>query len=84
MYYVYVIMSEKDGKRYTGITNDLERRLREHNAGHLGTISTRRRGPFKLVHHETAVDGLAARKREKFLKSGEGRRFLEKINNIPR
>lgn len=79
MYYVYVIESVKDGKRYTGMTNDLERRLREHNAGHPGTVSTRGRGPFKLFYYEKVFDGLTAREREKFLKSGKGREFLEKF-----
>jgi hypothetical protein len=47
MYYVYVLLSEKDERFYTGSTNDLKRRLDEHNAGKVE--STKRRKPLKLI-----------------------------------
>ena len=50
MYYVYVLLSEKDGRFYTRSTNDLKRRLVEHNAGKV--VSTQRRKPFKLIYYE--------------------------------
>jgi putative endonuclease len=74
MYYVYVIQSKKDKQFYTGFTRDLENRIREHNEGRVS--STRERGPFELVYYEACLneqDGLA---REKYLKSGMGKRYL--------
>jgi len=82
MYYVYILQSIKDGHHYTGITNNIERRLAEHNKGKKSTPSTRSRGPFKLIYTETAFDRKVARAREKFLKSGAGREFIKK-HNIP-
>ncbi len=84
MYIVYIIQSQKDKKFYTGITNDLERRLKEHNKGKNSTPSTSARGPFTLVHYENVLDRKTAREREKFLKSGAGREFCDKVLNIPR
>ncbi len=75
MYYVYVIQSKKDKQFYTGFTGDLQNRLREHNAG--GVPSTKKRGPFELIYYEACLneqDGLA---REKYLKSGMGKRYLK-------
>ncbi len=50
MHYVYILISKKDGKFYTGSTNDLKRRLDEHNGGKVE--STRRRKPFKIIYYE--------------------------------
>lgn len=80
MYYVYVIRSLKDGKNYTGITSDIDRRLREHNSGQ--TKSSKTRIPFMLIYFEEAADRKLARERESHLKSGIGREFLEQ--HIPR
>ena len=79
MYHVYVIKSLKDNKHYTGITNDLVRRLREHNHGKRSTSSTRTRGPFVLVYSENVKNRELARKREIYFKSGVGREFLKNI-----
>jgi len=79
MYYVYIIKSRKDKKFYTGITNNLERRLKEHNQGKKSTRSTKNRGPFDLVYFEEVDNRLLARKREKYLKSGIGREFRNKL-----
>jgi putative endonuclease len=77
MYTVYVLKSLKDGKQYTGSTEDLERRLKEHNAGK--TASTRRRRPFVLVHTEEYESREAAEDRERYLKTGKGREELKKL-----
>ena len=74
MYYVYVLISEQDGRFYTGSTNDLKRRLDEHNAGKVE--STKRRKPFKLIYYEACFDERDARKREKYLKSGMGKKYM--------
>ena len=73
---VYVIRSEKDGRFYVGMTSNLERRILEHNSGK--TKSTKGFIPWKLVFFETHPDRLAARKREKYLKSGVGKEFIKK------
>jgi putative endonuclease len=70
---VYVLEGET-GRRYVGITNDLARRLKEHGSGQ--THSGRLIGPFRVIHLEEYTDHVAAREREKFLKSGEGREWL--------
>ncbi len=75
MYYVYVIQSKKDKQFYTGFTRDLENLIREHNEGRVS--STKERGPFELIYYEACLneqDGLA---REKYLKSGMGKRYLK-------
>ena len=75
MYYVYVLLSEKDGRFYTGSTNDLKRRLDEHNARKVE--STKRRKPFLLVYYEACIDEKDARQREKYLKSGMGQKVYK-------
>lgn len=82
MYYIYVIKSLKDGKNYTGLTNDITRRIKEHNIGKKSTPSTVQRGPFELIYSERCDNRKEARKREKFLKSGAGREFIKQ--HIPR
>ncbi|MBN3035644.1 MAG: GIY-YIG nuclease family protein [Bacteroidales bacterium] len=77
MWSVYVIRSEKTGILYTGITQDIGRRLIEHNSGKAKFTSGHK--PWKLVYIEEGFSELvAARKREKYLKNGVGRRFLRK------
>ena len=66
MYYVYVLKSEKDGSTYIGYTNDLKRRLVEHNGGK--NISTKHKSPYELVYHESYKSKSDARYRESNLK----------------
>ena len=75
MYFVYVLKSEKDGRLYKGFTDNIDRRLKEHNSGK--TKSTKPYKPWKLVYFEECSDKENARKRELFLKSGIGRNFLK-------
>ncbi len=72
-----MLESSKNGRLYTGSTNDLERRLAERQRGK--TRYTRHAGPFTLVHTEKHPTRLDARKRERFLKSGQGREELVKL-----
>jgi putative endonuclease len=84
MFWVYIIKSKKDSKFYTGITNDFDRRLMEHNIGETSTSSTLNRGPFILVYKEEFSTRKEARKKEKWFKSGVGRKWRnEKFDNIP-
>ena len=66
MYCVYVIKSKKDDKLYTGFTNNIERRIKEHNDGQ--AFSTKFRRPFTLVYYEAYNSEEDARKRESSLK----------------
>ena len=77
MYFVYVIQSDVDGRFYKGLTKDIENRVKEHNSGK--TKSTRPYKPWKLVYLEEYKTREEARKRELFLKSGEGRELLKHI-----
>jgi putative endonuclease len=72
--YVYVLESLKDGKHYAGFTNNLKNRIREHEAGK--TFSTKSRLPFKLIYFKACLNELDARRRENYLKTTQGRRFL--------
>ena len=73
---VYVLKGET-GKRYVGITKDLPRRLREHCAKK--SKGSQVIGHFLVIHTESFTDHKAARVREKFLKSGKGRKWLDII-----
>ena len=66
MFYVYVLKSKKDNKLYIGYTNDLKRRIQEHNKGR--TFSTAHRGTFSLVYYESFKSQKDATAREKQLK----------------
>jgi len=76
MFYVYVLRSLKNEKRYVGSTSkDPRIRLKEHNSG----ISswTRQNGPHVLIHQQEFQLKKEALGREKFLKSGQGRKWLD-------
>jgi putative endonuclease len=74
MFYVYVLHSTKDNGLYIGYSTDLKRRLSEHTRG--ASFATKSRGPWKLIYYEAYTEREDAEGREKFLKSGAGRRFL--------
>ena len=71
MYYVYILLSIKDNRRYFGFTNNIERRLFEHNNGLVK--STRNRRPLRIIHTETFTTKEEAMKREKELKKKKGK-----------
>ena len=75
IYYVYVLRSKKDNRWYTGCTSNLQKRFKEHNDGKV--ISTKGRGPFQLIYYEASLDKEDAFTREKYLKSGMGKRYLK-------
>jgi putative endonuclease len=76
MFKVYVIKSQSRGTYYIGQTEDLERRIKEHNEGLLGKY-TKEKGPWVLVYTETYETRSEAMKREKYLKTGVGREFIK-------
>ena len=73
-FYVYFLESKMDGKKYVGYTNNLKRRIKEHLAGY--NFSTKFRLPFKLIYFEGCLDEDDTKRREHYLKSTQGRRFL--------
>jgi putative endonuclease len=74
MFYVYLLHSARDNGFYIGFSTDLKRRLSEHTRG--ASFATKSRGPWKLIYYEAYTEREDAEGREKFLKSGAGRRFL--------
>ena len=74
-YYTYILKSKKDRRLYTGFTNDLRKRLLEHNSGK--SFYTKGRGPFKIIYYEACLLEKEARSRELYLKTGMGKRFLK-------
>jgi putative endonuclease len=75
MFYTYVLMSKQDGNFYIGYTNNLETRLKEHQKGKVKSTATR--NPLKLIYYEACLNENDALKREKYFKSGFGRRFIK-------
>ena len=75
MYYTYVLKSNKDDYLYIGFTIDLKKRFFEHKEGRVE--STKNRRPLELIYYEACLDKLKAIKREKYFKTGFGRRFLK-------
>ena len=75
MYYVYVLKSEKNEKWYTGSTNNLRKRFKEHNDGRSGW--TRKGIPWQLIYYEACINKEDAGVRELYLKSGMGKRYIK-------
>ena len=74
MYYVYVLKSLADGRLYIGCTRDLENRIRSHANGIVE--STRKRLPLELIYYEASNHRDDAFRREKYLKTTYGHRYL--------
>ncbi|MBM4127391.1 MAG: GIY-YIG nuclease family protein [Nitrospira sp.] len=77
MYHVYILLNEARTKTYTGVSDDIVNRLREHNEGHVK--SSRPYRPYRLIHTEAFSTLSDARKKERFYKSTTGRRRLKDI-----
>ena len=75
MYYTYVLLSEKDKEFYIGFTENLKGRFQEHQEGKV--FSTEKRRPLKIIYYEACLNEIDAIKREKYFKTGFGRRFLK-------
>jgi putative endonuclease len=85
--YVYVLLSGSDRQFYVGLTRDLLPRLEAHNRGLVN--STKRRRPFQLVYWEGCLNESDAAKREKYLKTAWGKRYIKTrlrmfLTNSPR
>ena len=77
MNFLYILQSEKTGKYYIGSTNDLERRLREHNSGK--TRSLKYSLPIMLMFSKSFETMLEARKMEIKLKKAKSKRIIDAI-----
>ena len=74
MYYTYVLQSIKDKGLYAGFTKNLNLRFEQHNKGLVE--STKDRTPLKLIYYEAWLNQSDATRREKYMKSYNGKRFL--------
>ena len=75
MYYVYILIRQRDGKLYTGFSANLKRRMQEHKQKK--TQTTARMGGISLIYYEAFISEKDARKREKYLKTTQGKRTLK-------
>lgn len=75
LYYVYILKSEVDNQYYTGYTSNLRQRIKYHNEGKVK--STKNRRPFVLIYFEGCLNQQDATRREKYLKSGNGKIYLK-------
>jgi len=76
MYYTYVLRSLKDNRFYTGFTKEQKQRFEQHQKGRVD--STKDRRPLELIYYEACLDQKDATKREKYLKTYNGKMFLKK------
>ena len=74
---VYILKNSVTGKHYIGSTNDLVRRLSEHNRGQ--TRSTRQKGNWEVIYTEEYKGSLEAKRREKQIKSYKGGSAFKKL-----
>jgi putative endonuclease len=72
--YTYVLRSDHDQRFYTGTTRDLRGRIKLHADGRVRSTVYRR--PLTLVYYEACLDADDAFRRERFLKTGKGKRFI--------
>lgn len=75
-YYVYLLKSSLDKSWYIGYTSNLIKRFDSHNKGL--NIATKNKRPWELIYYEAYKNSLDAKRREIFLKSGSGRKFLKR------
>jgi len=80
MYYYIYVLECSDGFWYTGYTKNIRNRLEEHTKGQVD--STKRRIPVKLIYFEGCINQQDATKREKYLKTTYGKRYIRnRLNN---
>jgi len=77
MYYVYILHSQKDGQLYTGYTPDLKSRKKSHDSGFV--TATKYRRPLILIHYEAYLVESDAKRREMYLKGGNGKKDIERM-----
>ena len=75
MLYIYILQSLKDKNFYVGFSTDLKDRIAYHNNGNVP--STKNRRPLKLVYYEACINQQDATRREKYLKTSWGKRYIK-------
>lgn len=75
MFYVYILQSMKDKQLYIGFTDNLRKRILKHNTGKV--FSTKSRRPLKLIYFEVCLNERDAKQRERYFKTGIGKRFIK-------
>lgn len=74
-FYTYVLRCEKTKTFYTGTTSNLEKRLEQHNKGQV--FYTKNKLPLQLVYFEACLNKEDAYRRERYLKTGIGKRYIK-------
>jgi len=74
-HYVYILLSQNDENFYVGYTKNVQKRLEEHNSGHVQ--STKDRRPLKFIYWEGCINQQDATRREKHLKTAWGKRYIK-------
>ena len=77
MYFVYLLENQGDKSWYIGFTTDLRKRVQEHQEKSGGRTTSRKKD-WKLIYYEGYLNKQDALGRERFLKSGSGRRYIKK------
>src|SRR3989344_5065759 len=77
MYYTYLLENKNDKSWYIGYTSNLKKRISDHVSGN-GALTTKRKISWRLIYYEAYIDKNDAEGRERFLKSGSGRKYLKK------
>lgn len=77
MYHVCILLNETKTRTYTGVADDVDKRLTEHNSGKVK--SSRPYRPYRIIHTESFQTLKEARQKEKFYKSTTGRRRLKEM-----
>lgn len=76
-YYVYTLESKSQARLYVGFTDNLKKRLEEHNQG--SNFSTKSFRPWRVIHYEAYMNKKDALRREKYLKTSQGARLLQRM-----
>jgi len=77
MFYVYILLSLTDYKFYIGFTQDVAKRVKEHNSGKVPSTQPRR--PFEIVYYEAHLSQEDAQRRERYFKTSKGKTTLKQI-----
>lgn len=77
MYYTYLLENQNDKSWYIGYSSDLKKRLSQHQSGQ-GGKTTSRKDKWIMIYYEAYLNKKDAEGRERFLKSGSGRKYLKK------
>lgn len=77
MFYVYILQSKTNSRLYVGITANLRRRFKEHNAGQ--SVSTKAYIPWELIFYEAYNNKVDASRREGYFKTTQGRQAIRRM-----